>query len=955
MLMRPINMPGKPDQRGFQYLCAFKHLIMNKSLSILSLIISILLAIDVTAQNIFIGSQGFTTGTYVIPSCNSAIEGTHNNGSLQVTTVNPGNGATGPFTLEWSGGNISGTRTGNTVTGLIGSTYQLTIIDQPTGDIYQEFIVLPSRDPLGISFAKRAPTCYGASNGWIRAYPIGGSYPYSYLWSNGQTTRTATNLAGMPAIHSFSVTITDTLGCSRTFTTNLRQPQPVAANITSSNPSCGACDGSASSAPTGGTGTFAGNSTAASPSGYTYLWTPGGYATSSISNLCPGTYSVTVTDDSLCSATSTVTLSNISSLAASISLDSPVNCAGGTSGSLSVTVSGGTPSYTYLWSQGGTAQSISGLAAGTYSVVVTDASGCTTSASYTITEPPALAITTSVSDANCNCDGSASVAVSGGAPNYSLQWSNGSNSLTANGLCAGAYSVIAIDANGCRDTVSVTVNKVTAFAMSAGADAALCDGDSIQLQGIAPASAVWTFWYPFETLSDSLITNPIATPTVTTTYYFSVSDTNNCIETDSVVIYVNPPIVLTATVTQPSCNSADGSISLAASGGAGVFTYLWMPGGNISANISNLGAGYYTVDVRDNLNCEASLAFTLTDTCGYIWPGDANDNGIANNFDILYIGQAAGAAGPSRVNASSAWVPQVTNDWPTTFADGLNHKYADCNGDGSIDHDDASVVGQNYGLTHANRIGLPHTAASDPELYLNTITDTIAPGAQAQIMIGLGTASQPAAFVYGLAFTISFDPSLADSASFTLDASSSWMGTDGVDLLAIHFTKYASQGMIDVAITRMDGNNISGAGSIGMLTFTSGSSLAGTGNSSTFYLNITNPKLILNDGTEMTATINGDTVIISDPAIVGLGTLNESISVSVSPNPFSEEAVITVNGNTNTEHTIEVMNLLGEKVYTAISQNGKFTIKREGLASGAYLYRIISKDGRQASGRLIAE
>src|SRR5207248_2695316 len=185
---------------------------------------------------------------------------------------------------------------------------------------------------------------------------------------------------------------------------------------------------------------------------YGYSWSNGAN-TSSTTGLPAGTYSVIVTDNHGCTATCSYNVTEPSALSASCS-GTNVSCNGGSNGSASVVASGGTPSYNYSWSNGGTSASISGLAAGTYAVTVTDAHGCTATCSYAVSEPSAITASCSGSNVACNggANGSASVIASGGSiggGNYSYIWSNGVTTAANNGLPAGTYCVTVTDMNGC--------------------------------------------------------------------------------------------------------------------------------------------------------------------------------------------------------------------------------------------------------------------------------------------------------------------------------------------------------------------------------------------------------------------------------------------------------------------------------------------------------------------------
>lgn len=224
-------------------------------------------------------------------------------------------------------------------------------------------------------------------------------------------------------------------------------PCNLSATATSVNVSCnGGNDGSA-------TVYVSGNSTP-----LTYFWNnfqTGATAT----GLSAGTYSVTVTDGNGCTATATATISQPPAI--SITISTTTALCGGSDGTATANVSGGTSPYAYLWSNGQTAETATGLSAGNYKVTVTDANGCNAIANLSIgnTGGPTLSTTANDCSANGVCDGSATVNASGGTPPLQYLWTSGDTTSSASGLCAGIYFVTVTDANGCSNSSSVTVSE----------------------------------------------------------------------------------------------------------------------------------------------------------------------------------------------------------------------------------------------------------------------------------------------------------------------------------------------------------------------------------------------------------------------------------------------------------------------------------------------------------------
>jgi hypothetical protein len=216
---------------------------------------------------------------------------------------------------------------------------------------------------------------------------VGGTAPYTYLWSNGATTE---DLAGITA-GTYTVTITDANGCTTTASVTITEPTAtLGATTTQTDVLCfGNSTGAIDLTINGGTAPYA------------YLWSNG--ATSEdLTNIAAGTYDVTITDGNGCTITSSVTITEPTATLAATTTQTDVLCFGNSTGAIDLTITGGTAPYAYLWSNGATSEDLAGITAGTYTVTITDANGCSTTASVTITEPTAtLGATTTQTDVLC--------------------------------------------------------------------------------------------------------------------------------------------------------------------------------------------------------------------------------------------------------------------------------------------------------------------------------------------------------------------------------------------------------------------------------------------------------------------------------------------------------------------------------------------------------------------------
>lgn len=509
-------------------------------------------------------------------------------------------GGTGPYSYSWSpsGG------TSATATGLALGTYTVTVTDA-NGCSKTGSTSLTQPTAIVLTMTTTPETCDYSNNGTATVHNSGGTPGYTYSWSpGGATTATATGLASGTA---YTVTVTDSKGCMSTATANVTQPAPLAVSF---NPivsvSCfGGNNGAVSATPFGGT------------PNYTYQWLPGGSASNTISGLTAGTYTLTIHDIRGCAFTDSVAIVQPAAPVSMSLTSTAASCYGASNGSATATGAGGTGPYTFRWMPGSLAgASVSGLAAGTYTVTATDSRGCTGVNTITIGQPAQIVLTTSSVNSNCGtASGSASVTVSGGVGPYGYAWSpSGGTSATATGLLAGAYIVTVTDANGCSATQTANVNDNSAPTATIFSIVNVsCHGgsDGAASVGIAGGTGPFTYiWAPFGGSS------PTATGLTAGTYTVTVVDANGCHSNATTSPSITEPPVLTVSVmtTPVSCfGGSNGSAVANVAGGTAAYTYQWLPGGSTGATVSGLAASTaYSVKVTDAHGCTQTAPFSVT-------------------------------------------------------------------------------------------------------------------------------------------------------------------------------------------------------------------------------------------------------------------------------------------------------------------------------------------------------
>lgn len=503
-------------------------------------------------------------------------------------------GGQAPYTFLWNSG-----QTTQSLTATAG-TYSLTVTDFLNCSS-SSTVTISQAAALSITPGTVAAGCFGGSNGSAAATVTGGTPSYSYAWSPFGGTAAAAN--GLTA-GTYSVTVTDAMGCSQNTTMLVAQPAALTAAATvGNNVSCfGGSDGAATINPTGGT------------LPYSYLWSPGGAVTQTANSLLAGTYTVTVTDNNGCITSAQVTLTQpATAISASVDTLTNVACYNGSDAQVTIAATGGTPSYSFLWTPGGgTTATLSALTAGNYSVTVTDSKGCSFLLPVTITQPPSLTIAiTAVTQVTCNGynDGTATVSVGGGVAPYTYMWSTAppQNTPTATGMGSGNYNAFITDANNCNAvSQTVTISEPTLLVATASPSTLIsCDSAITISCSASGGSGLYTYLWSTGASTTSITVN-------TGSYIIVATDANNCPASDTVSVMATNS-TLAVSITQPPniCNGGTILLTPAVTGGLGGNTYLWSNGAT-TASITE-GAGNYCVTVTDAGGCIATGCVTVVE------------------------------------------------------------------------------------------------------------------------------------------------------------------------------------------------------------------------------------------------------------------------------------------------------------------------------------------------------
>ncbi|MEX1133150.1 MAG: gliding motility-associated C-terminal domain-containing protein [Flavobacteriales bacterium] len=526
-------------------------------------------------------------------------------------------GGVGPYVYNWGPGTIAGQGTPQ-ATGLCSGLFTLQVVDALGCDTTIQFLIAA---PSGIDAEPLVSdvTCNGACDGTVVLPTTGGVAPYSWLWTPTPAVGQGTGVVSGLCAGVYTVLITDAVACDTTILVTVGEPQPLLPNGSSTNVTCnGPCDGSASVAPTGGTAP------------YTFNWVPtppAGQGTPDATQLCPGDWSVTITDFAGCDTTVTFTILDQQPIDAGL-VTSDALCSDACDGTASVTPSNGVAPYTFVWTPApGTGQgtsTVGGLCAGSYNVLITDALGCDTTVAFTIAEPDPFTIDLEIEAEDCTapCTGSAITTVSGATGPYTYLWQPepgaGQGTPQASGLCAGTSYILTItDANACDTTISITVDPFPEIVPNSSSTPATCSNVCNGTATVGPTGGNSPYTYVWSPEPGAGQGTPQATGLCAGVVEVTITDADGCSTVASILILAPDPLSANATQQNIACAGVcDGSITLNVTGGTAPYLYAWSPAppnGQGTAQATGLCAGVYTVLITDANGCTLEQSFTITE------------------------------------------------------------------------------------------------------------------------------------------------------------------------------------------------------------------------------------------------------------------------------------------------------------------------------------------------------
>lgn len=538
---------------------------------------------------------------------------------LQISATGPQdidcNHPTGSVTISASGGTPfnGGTYTGTgLITGLKEGANTLTVTDA-NGCSKQIVVTIKKVADIVVTAKNQTNvSCYGDKTGSVEITATGGSGTY-----------TGAGIKNGLAAGTYTFEVTDAInGCKGSVVVTINQPtSALDAKAAITDATCAGANGAINLTVTGGT-----------PS-YSYKWTKSGDATftstsEDISNLTSGSYTVVITDSKMCSLTVTFTVNSANSNITLSATPTNVLCYGGSTGSIDLTVNGGVAPFTYVWTKTGTATQVSnvqdpsGLAAGTYTVVVTDANKCTATKDFTVSQPSAaLSITATPTNINCTTPGAIDVSVTGGTTPYTYLWttSNGvipsgqSDDQDLTGLtAAGTYKVTVTDKNLCTASKEVTITKTDCPPPVCTLKASISSQTNVSCYGGSNGSITITAIGGVGTVVGTGTFSNLAAGN----YSYKVTDANKCEAYVSFNITQPDELKITTAITAASCKgAADGSVKFTITGGTSPYTIKNVTTGasNLSNPVTGLKAGTYSFLITDKNGCCKTVSVCITE------------------------------------------------------------------------------------------------------------------------------------------------------------------------------------------------------------------------------------------------------------------------------------------------------------------------------------------------------
>lgn len=912
-----------------------------------------------TSGNLYTGANVVTDET-----CNQ------NNGAIN---INP-QGGSGSYTFVWSNG-----ATTEDISSLSSGNYSLTITDGNGCSLVKNFTVLNSGNNIQISNTNISNEICGNSSGAINITVQDGVSPFTYVWNNGATTQDISNLTA----GSYNVLITDVNGCSTNgaFTVIENTGSLAITDLILTDENCGDGLGAIDLVVNGSTSTPCCTYTLDMQDSFGDGW-DGASLNVSINGSAFGTFtipngntaveSIPVCDGDLVTLTyNSGNFENEHSYtlydgSGSVLFSATAPPTVGLVYSSNATCAPTAPVLSYLWNNGATTEDLANISAGFYSVIVTDASGCSVDTSGTIQNITGgfVASVIGTTDESCgDTTGTIDIDVSGGSMPYTFLWSNGATTEDVSNLSAGNYSVTVTDNNGCSSNLMATINNITGTLSISSAivnDESCSDSSGfvdLTIQGGTPG---YTYLW-----SNGATTQDIVGLS-TGTYNVTVSDATGCSINDSYFVdnVSSSGIVANEVITDEICGNGEGSINVTVSGGVSPFSYTWIGGSPSSSTCCN-----YTLDMFDTGNSWNGASITV-----------AINGSSIGNFTVPGSG-----ANTETFEVCDGDAVQLL--WNTgSFDNEVGFNLIDASGATLYAH--ASGTGPNPGLIYSTTGSCPATANNTTSLinlsegsYQLTITDDVGCSITETYIVQ----NDPSNLQVNVTTVQDEQCSLSDGQIFysSVGGTSPYVGTlNGVlDLFPVGQYSNLSAGLYELIVTDQNGcvdTNWITVSSVNTFSASGGVSDASCSFCNDGSINLTTsgdaPLTFLWSNGATTEDVSGllpgnyevqitgasgcvDTLYFTVSYPVSIQENVDLWNVQVYPNPTKNNFTVDYNFNTNSEVEFYLTNMLGEIVVKdkLVGNHGKYELKDKELEPGIYLIKIIGNQKEQVIKLVVAK
>jgi hypothetical protein len=531
------------------------------------------------------------------------------------------------------------------------------------------------------------------------------------------------------------------------------------------------------------------------------------------------------------------------------------------------------------------------ISSGKHEFTLTDSLGCVRKQTIIL---EAFGLPLSSERVRTNCTDSTSLdyrIVATGVPPYTVSYGNKLDTIMTNNIIVrlreGWNTVYVKDAKYCYNYLNInTFNEFDTVKVSYRFLPNSCN-DSV---GTLSMSIIDPNPNILRPLSISVNGRPFSADTLIKNIGFGdgiftvkIKTTQGCeLKTRLFIPYLQP----LGSYTVPTCANrfGRGSAGIQVYGGTPPYAYKSSLIGNIT-NLSDIPTGTHTITVTDAAGCITGRTFTLT-TC--VWSGDTDTSGVVNQNDVLNIGLAYGSTGFVRSYCNNSfvrdtcmfWREQYGADWSKQTPDKVNFKHIDTNGDGIINNADTMAIKRNWSKTR--------TLTNDPILVVRNATplyiqtNSIGVNQWGAFPIMLGDANSPANGIYGLAFTITYDPSVIDASTVYFTHNQSWMGASS-ELLSIFNNE---SGRLDIGLTKINQTNANGKGQIGTIHFKLKSGVA----NKALNFNVLEPKMINNN-----AVVIPTSPVATSTTVTSIAEPEWASRLIIQPNPTTGDFYIDIN------------------------------------------------------------